>query len=341
MTSASTSKSGPDPKADLFPLEELNRISANGPEHEVKVLRRSAPFIDLLAKMLGHDERHFSLADLRLLLQRQRQAADAWVMPDHLATCHICLDIFAALQDNGPSPSDAAIRRYLDLWPQPDSLTMQPRSAFPWRSSLMALAAGLAVIATVIYTMGAGLGRSPGRVTYGSGNLSAGRQVALLANAPVPSRQDILTETGMKLVLKDGSQIAVAPHSRFRLSTSWIGQSTLTLAHGNVDLTVTKQTLGRTLVVETPLGTVTVVGTRFQVKTVDENVLVYEQTAGNGDIIQSYREKIESVIVTVSEGVVKVSNTHNTFLVRAGFSAVLRGNRFMIELTPSIVAPLP
>jgi hypothetical protein len=291
--------------------------------------------MSLIGKILKYDARHLSLAELRTLVQGHRQAPDAWELPTHLSSCPLCLDLFEALESEERPLSNPARSRYQRLFAPLIPSTERRQDRMPWVYPLTAIAASLLIMATGIYLLASGIGRTPGNIILdGSGNLAAGGAAVLSAGVGVPARQEIVTETGMNLALADGSRITVAPQSRFRLATSWIGSSTLYLSRGDVNLSVTKQTLGRTLSVRTPLGEVFVVGTRFRVRMIDNNTLVYQQTAGNA-AIRSYRERIQSVVVSVTEGVVKVRTAHDEVRVRAGYSAVLRDDQPLIDLHPS------
>ncbi|MBU4212291.1 MAG: FecR family protein [Verrucomicrobia bacterium] len=340
MANTSISQSNPEPGSAPSSLDAWNRVSAAGAEHEVEALRRNSAFMSLIGRILRHDERHLSLAELRTVVQCRRQAPDAWELPEHLSACPLCLDLFAALESEERPLSNPARSRYQRLFAPSLPSTERRRTLVPWLYPLTAIAAGLLVMAAGIFLLVSGTGRTPGKILDGSGNLAAGGGAVLSAGAGMPVRQEIVTETGMKLALADGSRITVAPQSRFRLVTPWIGKSTLYLSRGEVNLSVTKQTLGRTLSVRTPLGEVFVVGTRFRVKTIDNNALVYQQTAGQGTI-RSYRENVQSVVVSVTEGVVKVRNARDEVRVRAGYSAVLRSDQPLIDLHPSIDESLP
>lgn len=316
-----------------FP-EGWSSLSADSSVHELNALREKKQFSALLAQLLGHDERHLSLADLQRLLQHRRASED-WDMPDHLVTCPICLSLFEALNDEGAGAPDDAVSRFQGLWPASSASRTGLSNAFRWRFRLAALAASLAILATGIHVAAFGVGRSPGRVMEGSATVLAERYVALPANSPLPSRQNIVAETEMKVKLKDGSTITVAPHSRFRVSTSWTGHTTLTLDRGEANLNVVRQSLGRTLSVETPLGSVAVIGTRFRVNSIDTDALVHEQSPGGNGEIRTYLEKVKAVVVAVFEGTVKAGAAHSEVIVHAGYTAVLRGTRAMIELYPS------
>lgn len=333
MSSKSISQSIPAPGAAPSDLDALNRLSDAGVEHEVEALRRNPAFMSLIGQILRDDLRHLSLEELQALVQSRRQTPDTWELPAHLAACPLCLELFEALQ-SAEGLSDAARSRYQRLFaPLIQSAKQRTARSF-WLHPLPALAAGLLIMATGIYMLAFGIGRMPGNILDGSGNLASAGGAALSAGATLPARQEIVTETGMNLAMADGSRVAVAPQSHFRLQTSWIGASILYLDRGEVNMAVTKQTMGRTLSVQTPLGEAIVVGTKFQVKTIDNDALVYKQTSGSG-VIRSYRERIQSVVVSVTEGIVKVRNAHDEVKVVAGYSAVLRGDQPLIDLHPS------
>lgn len=329
--SQSTPKSGSAPSG----LGACNRVSAAGAEHEVEALRRNSACMSLIGQILRCDARHLSLAELRSLVQGRQQAPEAWELPEHLAACPLCLDLFEALESEERPLSNPASSRYQKLFAPLIPSTQRRQTRMPWLYPLIAIAASLLIMATGIYLLAFGAGRMSGnRILDGSGNLAAGGGAVLSAGAVVPARQEIATETGMHLALADGSRITVAPQSRFSLVNPWIGQSTLYLSSGDVNLSVRKQRLGRTLSVKTPLGEVFVVGTLFRVRTTANNAIVYQQTAGNGAISSSL-ESIQSMVVSVTEGVVKVRNAHDEVQVRAGYSAILRGDQPLIDMHPS------
>lgn len=331
MANASISSSTPEQGSSSSGLDAWNSLSATGAEHEAEALHLNSAFMSLIRRILKHDERHLSLAELQNLVQCRRQAPDAWEFPEHLSSCPLCLDLFEALESEEWPLSNQARSRYRRLFVPPLPSTERRWTLVPWLYPLTAIAASLLIMAAGIYLLTSGTGRTPGKILDGSGTLAAGSGAVLSAGAGVPARQEIVTETGMNLALADGSRITVAPQSQFHLVTPWIGPSTLSLSRGDVNLSVTKQTLGRTLSVRTPLGEVFVVGTRFRVKMINDNALVYQQTAGNG-AIRSYRGRIQSVVVSVTEGVVKVRNARDEVRVRAGYSAVLRGDQPLIDL---------
>ncbi len=336
MANASISQSSPEPGSVPSGLDALNRVSAAGAEYETEALRRNSAFMSLLGQILKHDERHLSLAELRVLVQCRRQAPDTWELPGHLSACPLCLDLFEALGSEERPLSNPARSRYQQLFVPPRPLTGRRLILVP----LTAIAASLMIVAAGIYLLASGVGRTPGKILDGSGNLAAGGGAVLSVGTGLPARREIVTENGMNLALADGSRITVASQSRFRLVTPWIGSSSLYLSRGEVNLSVAKQTLGRTLSVRTPLGDALVVGTRFRVKTIASDALVYQQTAGQ-KTIRSSREKIQSVVVSVTEGVVKVRNARDEVRVRAGYSAVLRGDQPLIDLHPSVSESAP
>ena len=334
MAKQSLARSMPEPEIAGSGHAALKHISAACTEPEAAALRQNPNFMFLIGQIPINDTCHLSLNELRSLIQCRRQAPDNWELPGHLAACPLCLDLFEILQGAEPTLSDQARNRYQRLFVPPMCSSQRCRTITPWLYPLAAMAASLLIVATGIYLLQSGPGQMPGKILDGSGHLVSGAGSTLSAGGEMPARQEIVTETGMNLALSDGSRITVAPQSQFCLVTSWIGNSTFYLSRGELNLAVNKQTVGRTLSVRTPLGEALVVGTRFRVKTIDNNTLVYQQIAGNS-AVRSYRECIQSVEIIVTEGVVKVRNPYDEVLVRAGYRALLRGDQRLIGLYPA------
>ena len=131
--------------------------------------------------------------------------------------------------------------------------------------------------------------------------------------------------------LGDGSKVELTNHAQVRFGESFGGGNTLGLTAGELVASVAKQVNGREFVVQTPLGQVTVVGTRFSVTCEAEDVVVYQSAAGQV-ATQPRADVVHAVRVSVFEGIVRVSRRHDQVRLTADQSAILREGEPGIEV---------
>ena len=74
-------------------------------ETAAEKLRKSGIFTAAPGPDAGTGNNHLSLSELRELHEQRRRLGTDWEMPEHLATCSLCLEIFQCLQDGLPELS--------------------------------------------------------------------------------------------------------------------------------------------------------------------------------------------------------------------------------------------
>lgn len=292
-------------------MDQQNHAAEQEEERHTAAARRLVAALTRTASPAG---RHLDLAELEsLVAARLAQGAD-WEMPEHLLRCPSCLEAFQTLLEGVPAVSAAFLDRCVSL--EKESLTTRderpPKVLYlpaNWLvaarlAAVVVAVAGAAWLAQAWWAAGA-LRLRAGAVTLpGGGILDAGSSVpdgvVLHATQPATTR------------FRDGSTVELAANTHVSFHRSAGGSVTVRLIRGDVVSTVTPRPPAEAFVVQTPLGQVTVVGTRFRVRCADE---AGAPRAG-GEAV--------AVEVEVFEGVVRVKQAAQEARVGPGQRARLQ-----------------
>ncbi len=170
---------------------------------------------------------------------------------------------------------------------------------------------------------------TPAHIREGALALTNGKILA--AGEAIPGGVIVTTTLPTSADFADGSKVELGQETKLSFRESSGGTTTLTLNEGEVVASVAKQEGGKRFTVKTPLGEVTVVGTRFSVTCQKEEVTVCQSSPGQE--AQQRRDLVRAVRITVFEGVVRVRRLKEEALVDANQTAVLRENEPGIELS--------
>jgi len=292
--------------------------------------------LDALATALrpadADETQHFAIEEMgELVRQRQSQGSD-WRMPEHLASCPPCLEVFGVLLGGTPGVSAQAAERYHAMFRTAGAPAVagaiRPRR-------LWSVVAGVAA-AVLVIAVWVGHKRAyrpvPAVVSTGALVIADWPNVAS-GSVSVPRGQSLMTPQPATVVLKDGSQFQTDSGTEFVIRPSLAEGIKVHLRRGTLVASVTKQPDGRHFIVHTALGEVQVVGTQFSVRYADEPVTIYRsEQEGTSTSVQRYEDRIKTVIVAVTEGVVLVRNRHEQARVSAGRRATLRQDQTHIDL---------
>jgi len=282
---------------------------------------------------------HFELSELELLAAARRENAAAWRLPLHLELCPLCLDAFEAVMNGQTVVSPETAARYQHIWREAQAarsgLRFRRRVETPWMRRWLAVAAVLLIAAGVGWAMrmrpasiqieGAGVRVAGIDQAAGPVSLSRSTPVEFVARAT--------------LVVDDGSRLTFEPDAQAALIPAFLGASHWRLNRGSVTANIQPQIRGKQFRVETPVATVSVIGTRFEVRCDEEQVQVYQPQAATDanvaaasvDTPASVRT-LKVVSVVVFEGVVTVHNNRDLVRLQAGQRATVREGQAMIEV---------
>jgi hypothetical protein len=287
--------------------------------------------VDAVHRALVGEQRdagdHLTLAELHACVRDRREAGAAWEMPDHLAACSLCLEAFDILRVDDEVVPQRATARYLAMG---KDLSHRRRRWFASRWSRVAgTAAAACVVVAVSYFLYITNRAVPMSVEYGMIVLKGSPLPADAASLPQGEAVDVPVVT--RMVLHDGSKVDVEPGSRIALTSGMRGSVTMQLHQGQLDAQVTRQHAGQTFAVNTTLGKVTVVGTKFRVTAGKEAVEVY-QSASDALEARRFAGEIDTVRILVTEGVVRVANRFEEVTLTANQEATLREGEHRIQV---------
>jgi len=310
------------PPARLEAESSLDEGDARRMDAEWHLAERLRPLTDDVL------EEHLSLLELQRLATEHRRKDGEKDLPEHLAACPICLDLFQTLLEGTPVVSRNAMRRFENTPGAPRRWTR-----LRWFSSRQVLLRAAALVAILL---GAGvLARPyvfPDPSVTGQGVLTLANGKVVAAGQAVPARRTVTMGPGAALALDDGgTAVRAETESEVSFSRSLRGNPQFVVHGGDVWVTAAKQKPGSAVVVRTPLGEIRVIGTKFRVTVEREKVLVHESKPERPGITK-YATSISAVVVAVQEGIVSVRNRHEQASVSAGQTAVLRQNQLWIEV---------
>lgn len=279
------------------------------------------------------DDRHLQLAEVEAVVRDRDAQADGRLLLEHVAACPLCLEACEAVRAGIAPAPESAIARFVAMkltreekWREPEVAEASARSR--WRIRVFALAAMVA-LAVAIGWYFVSL-RSPATVERGAVQLADGS--TLRAGASIPHDTEVHVTETTDAGFSDGSKVSVHPDSRVAFHRTYAGETTIELHSGELTAAVTPQTGGRRFQVRTPLGVVTVVGTKFTVTSRSDPVTVYQQGGAQPSGVASKGE-VHTVIVAVHEGKVLVKNPVEEVLVSAGKKAVMHDQPPKIDVS--------
>lgn len=315
----------------------LDRLARRIEAGEGDAAAPSGPDTDAFAAALrtaaAHDDRHLTLVEVEAVVRDPEAQAQGRMLLEHVAACPLCLEACEAVRAGIVPASESVIARFvamkltrIEKWREPEPADAAPRSR--WRVRAFALAAAVA-LAVMIGWYFASL-RSPATVESGAVLLADGSTVPVGADIPLDTQVHVAEPTDTRFI--DGSKVSVQPASRVAFHRSYSGETTVELHSGELTAAVTPQAGGRRFQVRTPLGVVTVVGTKFTVTSRSDPVTVYQQGGAQTPGVGSAAE-VRTVIVSVREGKVLVKNAVEEVLVSAGKKAVLHDQPPKIDVS--------
>jgi ferric-dicitrate binding protein FerR (iron transport regulator) len=282
-----------------------------------------------LAATSQADENHFEFDDLSRFAVARREQGESWEMPAHLSRCSLCLEAFQVMLEGVPASSHDALKRFVEIGQEPQAAT--PHTVpFPsrWKVALK-IAASVALLLGAVWLFNHFGQSSSAHVREGALALADGKVLA--AGTAIPGGVIVTTTEPTSTDFADGSKVELSKETKLSFRESLGGTTTVALNAGEIVATVAKQKGGKRFTVKTPLGEVTVVGTRFSVACQKEAVTVYQSSPGQE--AQQRSDLVRAVRVSVFEGVVRVRRLKEEALVNANQTAVLRENEPGIELS--------
>ncbi len=271
---------------------------------------------------------HLNLQALQRLADEHRRNDGEKDLPEHLTACPICLDLFQTLLEGTPLVSRRAMKRFEET---PGAPRRWAKLAWFTSSPILLRAAALVAI-----LLGTGvLARPlvfphPPVTTQGVFTLANGSTVP--AGQSVPARRPFTMNAGAALALDDGgTAVRAETESNLSFSRSLRGNPQISVHGGDIWVSAAKQKPGSTIVIQTPLGEIRVIGTKFRVTVEKEKVVVHETRPERPEVTK-YATNISAVVVTVQEGTVAVRNRSEQASVSAGQTAVMRQNQQWIEV---------
>ena len=277
------------------------------------------------------DEAHYELDELNRLAEARRAQGETWEMPAHLSRCSLCLAAFQTILEGVSALSNRALKRFVAI--RNHNTTSAPNVVVfpsPWNLGIRIAALAAVLVLTVGLFLHFNSNRQTvAQVSGGSLALPNGQRLPL--GAGIPSGVVLTVTEATHTQFADGSQVDLAKDTQVSFQESRHGETTIALTSGKVTASVAKQLPGNHFTVTTPLGAVTVVGTRFSVTCQSEDVVVYQSTAGETGAKQQ-TDVVRAMRVAVAAGVVRVQRQQEQVSLTANQTAVLRENEPGIEV---------
>ncbi|MEI6211530.1 MAG: FecR domain-containing protein [bacterium] len=307
--------------------EELVREDLD--ESEARRLGANQRLAESLGQQAGDiSSNHLELNELHGFATAHRQGHGEKTLPEHLLVCPICLDLFQAILAGDPRISRYTMLRYEHTPGAP-----RRRIFFAWmvsRQGALSAAAALAVLLGAGLLYQARVYANPPVSVQGVFTQANGQAVA--AGQALASRQPFTMGSGAALELNDGgTSVRAEAESEMSFKRSLQGDPRFVMHGGDIWVHAAKQKPGSSILVQTPLGVIRVIGTEFRVTVESEPVLVHENREGQTEV-KKYAANISAVVVDVKEGTVALRNSFEQVLVTAGHTAVMRQNQHWIEV---------
>lgn len=309
-----------DSSAQMVP-DDLSEIEAIR-------LRKSGILAEALNPAAGTDTNHLSLNELRQMLDQRVLLGENWEMPEHLLACPLCLEAFQCLQEGIPELTGSALARFNGLFKPATTQTKPSRAKIQWTARILKMAAAILLLAAGTMLVFS-IARPVTRLHSGTFVIEHKNQ-ALTEKNVLPENTLLVAREETSAVFNDGATALFDPDSRVIINRSLAGDTIINLQQGRVDASVPKQKQDRHFIVQTPLGDVRVIGTRFSVTTESEKVMVYENSGE--PLAHAYDTRVSAVTVKVESGTVAVDNHFDQVKITAGQCATMREGQKLIEV---------
>jgi hypothetical protein len=266
---------------------------------------------------------HFTTRELINFAEQRKKLMETWQIPEELARCNICLNSFEALLGAEQENIVPEVIAKIEV-----KLPIKKMLKYSFVKYIVRLAAGFLIIASIWY----GLTREWNKAypAFTEGMLSDTNGQIFTAGTKLPAKRLLSTAGKCAAEYIDGSKISFDAGSLFEFQHTFTGGKVLALLDGGISAEVKKQSFWHAFMVKTELGSVKVVGTKFNIK-ISRTALVVFEKAGN-DILPKQSDKINAITVFVKEGIVAVSNGRKTVKVGAGSQAIIYHDKEDIEL---------
>ena len=310
------------------PFESFLECSPECPEEEAgRVRNESILSTALVSAGVVPDNNHFSLADLRRLADERRACAGEWDLPVHLAGCPVCLDAFQVLLEGAPQASPELLSRSEMLFASVIAIPKRAPRIVPMR--VLAWAACFLILASATVFLRWYAGSMPVLV---KGNALVDGSDAVIAQGKNLFRyKHFMAGKDTTLEFSDGSVMELLSNARFAYSKSVLGSETVSLGQGSASFVIKRRKPAQPFKVATPIGEITVIGTRFTVVVATDKVRVFE-TSSAVSMHRTYDDRVARVMVKVEEGTVGVSNHSQSIRVPAGQTAVIWRDKPWIQV---------
>lgn len=262
-------------------------------------------------------ENHFSLADLKRLADERRAWAGEWDMPSHLAGCPVCLDAFQVLLEGEPLAGPEALNRYEMLFAP--TVTLPKREPRVVYLRVLKWAACFLILASTAVFLRWYTGNMP--VLVKGTALIDGSDTVIAQGKNLSRYKHVMAGKDTTLEFSDGSIMELLSNTRFAYTKSVLGSESVSLTQGTASFMIKRRKQAQPFKVATPIGDITVIGTRFTVTVATDNVRVFETSSAGRR--ETYDTRVARVTVKVEEGVVGVRTRNQDTRVPAGQTAVI------------------
>ncbi len=271
----------------------------------------------------GETHVHFTTSELMRFIEKRFKLGEHWQMPEELAKCQICLNSFEALIEASEEKiSDELVEKIVGQLP------VHKTFRFAFFKYALKLAAGFLIIFSIWYGMT--IEKQKAYPSFSEGMATGLDGKTFLAGSKFPGAALLAAANRCVAEYMDGSKIMFEAGSLFAFKHNFLGNKIIELKNGAISADVAKQPFWRTLIINTELGNIKVIGTRFDVKVSRTTEIIFEQKGS--EIQQKQSDKISSVLVSVKEGTVAVTCGKETIKLQAGSKAILEHNGIRKEV---------
>ncbi len=299
--------------------ENINKINNNETifteEQAIKAGKELALFEHTRIKS---DHFHFSAEELIGLLEKRKKRGPEWQIPEALTKCELCLNSFEALIKMEEENISAAVIAKIK------SKLLHRKI---WHTSFaryfVRIAAGFIIIASIWY----GITKEWDKAypTFAEGTTSDLQGNILTVGAKMPKELMLYAVDKCVAKYRDGTTIDFDSGSIFNFKHTIKGDKVLTLLDGGISAEVAKQRFWQNFTIQTDLGTVKVIGTKFDIKIAKVTTVVFVQEGTN--VVSRQSSKTSSVTVSVKEGIVAVDNGKKIVKIKSGSQATIYSDR--------------
>ena len=276
---------------------------------------------------------HYSLRELKEIAAQKNLWGEYWEFPEHLGACPVCLDFFETLQTNGEEADEQVLRRMRKIGRQ------RLLRFTPW---LLKAAAVFVVGSLATWLLIQQISNPTVKVVEGAFELADGSMRENGSVAPNGSELNSTRETSA--LFSDGSKLLAAKDTQLSFTCERFGGNLVQMLAGSITCEVSKQKRGRSFRVLTPAGEITVVGTKFSVKSNFNGNESGQRKEGGLSFLHPSELGVKKdwlaearsgnvVTVRVEEGAVRVKNRHGCeVLLKPGQTGVLRSELSVIDI---------